>query len=461
MKDNMVTRAAIKVAVKEVIKDPDKQLPRLLNLVRTFDKNNVNGNTYNNLEKIVHNKEDNWNIFLHRIFEEVSPDILEKLSQSLVTNVAIKSYTQRMESMKKYNCNIPWAVLMDPTAACNLSCTGCWAAEYGKNCSMGYETLNKIVMEGKALGDYMYIFSGGEPLMRKKDILRLCRAHQDCIFLAFTNGTLVDEDFANELHDVGNFGLAFSIEGYEAETDMRRGAGTYQAVLRGMKLLRDKGVPFGFSTCYHSKNVDCVGSDEYVDFMIDQGCLFGWYFTYMPVGKDAVPELITTSEQRAHMYRQMRKWRGTKACFLLDFWNDGEYVGGCIAGGRNYLHINANGDVEPCAFIHYSNVNINECSLIDALQSPLFMQYRDNQPFNENMLRPCPLLDNPEKLQQMVKESGAHSTEMLRPEAVDELISKTKPAAAEWAPVAKDLWEDPTAPRFKRMERPEQKELVK
>jgi len=125
----------------------------------------------------------------------------------------------------------------------------------------------------------------------------------------------------------------------------------------------------------------------------------------------------------------------------LDFWNDGEYVGGCIAGGRRYLHINAAGDVEPCAFIHYSNVNIHDVTLLEALQSPLFMAYRQGQPFNENLIRPCPLLDNPQALSKMVKVSNAKSTDMEAPEDVDVLTSKTKPAAEKWAPVADELWE--------------------
>lgn len=273
------------------------------------------------------------------------------------------------------------------------------------------------------------------------------RNTRDCVFLSFTNGTLVDEAFAKEMRRVGNFALAFSIEGWEEETDMRRGKGTYQKVLHAMDLLKAEGVPFGFSCCYHSKNTEVVGSDEWVDFLIGKGCLFGWYFTYIPCGQDAVPELIASPQQREFMYHKVREFRKTKPAFLLDFWNDGEYVQGCVAGGRNYLHINANGDVEPCAFIHYSNVNIKDVPLLDALHSPLFMKYYENQPFNSNHLRPCPMLDNPEKLEQMVHESGAHSTDMLKPESVDELVSKTKPVAAKWAPVAQELWEDPNAPR--------------
>lgn len=131
----------------------------------------------------------------------------------------------------------------------------------------------------------------------------------------------------------------------------------------------------------------------------------------------------------------------------MDFWNDGEYTGdknvsgGCIAGGRRYLHINANGDMEPCAFIHYSDSNIREKTLLEALQSPLFMAYRKGQPWNENHLRPCPLLDNPEKLRDAVTSSGAHSTDLENPEDVGDLTAKCKAVADNWAPAADKLWE--------------------
>lgn len=448
MKRNAMVDVMVKKAAREVIKNPDKALPRGLKLVESLDRKKVNARTYEALHTVLDDPDNNWNIFLHNIFSNVAPESLEKLSVSLVLNAAMESYNKRMENVKKYDCNIPWAILMDPTAACNLKCTGCWAAEYGKNASLPYDVMEKVIREGTELGVYTYIFSGGEPLVRKEELIQLCDSHPECIFLAFTNGTLVDEAFAKELRRVGNFGLAFSIEGFEEETDMRRGAGTYQAVIRAMDLLKAEGVAFGFSTCYHSKNVDCVGSDAYVDFMIEKGCLFGWYFTYIPVGVDAVPELIATAEQREFMYHQMRKWRQTKPAFLLDFWNDGEYTLGCVAGGRNYFHINAAGECEPCAFIHYANVNIKDCSLLEALQSPLFMEYHRGQPFNQNHLRPCPLLDNPHCLREMVERSGAHSTEMLSPEPVEQLTSKTQAASEAWGPVADRIWEDPNEPKY-------------
>jgi hypothetical protein len=207
-----------------------------------------------------------------------------------------------------------------------------------------------------------------------------------------------------------------------------------------MAILKEKRLPFGISCCYTGKNTETIGSEEYFDQMVEWGAKFCWFFTYMPVGRDAVPELMVSAKQREFMYGQVRKFRETKPLFTLDFWNDSEYVKGCIAGGRRYIHINANGDMEPCAFIHYSDSSVYGKTILEALQSPLFMAYHDGQPFNENHLRPCPLLDNPDALVGMVERSGAHSTDLQNPEDVRGLADKCRPAAEKWAGTADRLW---------------------
>ena len=328
-----------------------------------------------------------------------------------------------------------------------MHCTGCWAAEYGNRLNLSFDELDSIVTQGKQLGTYMYIFTGGEPLVRKKDIVALCEKHADCEFLSFTNGTLIDEEFCREMLRVKNFVPAISLEGFEQANDGRRGDGAFGSAMEAMRLLRSHGLPFGISTCYTSANYADVSSEEYFDQIIDAGALFVWFFHYMPVGAGAVPELLPTPEQRTELYKRIRAYRQTKAIFSLDFQNDAEYVGGCIAGGRRYLHINARGDVEPCVFIHYSNVNIRDCSLLDALKSPLFMAYHNNQPFNDNMLRPCPMLENPECLRAMVRQTGAKSTDYESPEDVDTLCDRTTPYARNWQPAADELWKENRAAR--------------
>ena len=162
----------------------------------------------------------------------------------------------------------------------------------------------------------------------------------------------------------------------------------------------------------------------------------------MPGGNDASPELMRTPEERIATYHSIGKYGAEKRLFAMDFQNDAEYVGGCIAGGRRYLHINANGDMDPCVFIHYSDSNIREKTLLECLQSPIFMAYHDGQPFNKNMLRPCPMLENPQLLREMVHKTGAHSTDLQSPESVNHLCDKCVTYAENWKPEAERLWED-------------------
>lgn len=194
------------------------------------------------------------------------------------------------------------------------------------------------------------------------------------------------------------------------------------------------------TSCYTSQNYQDITSEEYFDMIIDAGALFVWFFHYMPVGNGAAPQLLPSPEQRTEVYHRIREYRSRKPIFSMDFQNDAEYVGGCIAGGRRYLHINAKGDVEPCVFVHYSNANIRECTLLEALKSPIFMAYHDGQPFNENMLRPCPMLENPEKVRAMVKETNAQSTDYESPETIDSLCDRCTPYAENWKPTADILW---------------------
>lgn len=438
-KENVKTFAANQV-IHYLDSNPDENIPKLMAWVDRYDKKNEFVNQRNAVRRAVENPQSNWYRLIKSLWTDIDDGQRRTLFENFIVNTTLIGTPRQNRVKAQYGCNVPWAILMDPTSACNLHCTGCWAAQYGNKLNLSYETLDDIIRQGTAMGTYMYIYSGGEPLVRGEDIIRLCRVHPDCMFLAFTNATLIDEAFAQKMLEVKNFVPAISVEGFEEATDSRRGKGTYRAVVRAMELLREKKLLFGVSCCYTSQNTQVIGSEAYIDDLIAKGAKFAWFFTYMPVGHDAAVQLIASAEQRAYMFRQIRAFRTTKPLFTMDFWNDGEYVNGCIAGGRCYLHINANGDIEPCAFIHYSDSNIHEKTLLEAYQSPLFMAYRAGQPFNGNHLRPCPLLDNPGALTHMVETSGAHSTDLQNPEPVRDLSAKCEQAAQNWAPVADELW---------------------
>jgi MoaA/NifB/PqqE/SkfB family radical SAM enzyme len=303
--------------------------------------------------------------------------------------------------------------------------------------------MDSMISQAEELGTHVFMMTGGEPTVRKADIFRLCKAHPHSFFEAFTNGTLIDEEFCGEILEVGNFTVNISLEGFEEENDGRRGQGIYQKVLKAMDLLKAHGIPFGLSICYTSVNYKTVTSDEFLNMVIDHGVKYVWYFHYMPVGNAASTDLLLTPDQREYMYhrvREIRGFRGGLPLFTIDFQNDGEFIHGCIAGGKYYCHINANGDVEPCVFVHYSGANIHNGTLLECLKQPLFRAYQSEQPFNENHLRPCPMLENPDKLRKIVKETGARSTDLESREDVDHLCAKCDPYSKMWAEQAEKIW---------------------
>ena len=440
---NSIKMSAMKTAFGYIEKNPEENLLKLLGWVDKLAGDGPDSFPAQRaaFRSVLENPDSNMYRLIMKVFNGVDNDVLKATFENFFLNANIVGWPIQEKAREQYGCNIPWAILLDPTSACNLHCTGCWAAEYGNKLNLTYEEIDDIICQGKALGVYMYIYTGGEPLVRKKDIIRLCEAHSDCQFLSFTNATLIDEAFAEDMLRVKNFIPAISVEGFEEHTDARRGVGTYQKVRRAMEILKAKKLPFGMSCCYTSQNIASIASDAFLDEMIDWGALFVWYFHYMPVGNDAVPELLPSPQQREAIYHRIREVRATKPIFAMDFQNDGEYVGGCIAGGRRYLHINANGDVDPCVFIHYSNVNIREHTLVEALQSPIFMAYHDGQPFNDNHLRPCPMLENPQQLREIVEKTGAHSTDLQSPESAEHLCAKCDAYAQCWKPTADKLWE--------------------
>lgn len=434
-----------KQLIKYVYKNPQKNMLKLVKIGKKFAGSMYPESTFTKPIEIISDESNIWHTYLFNGLKDINPKVFSKAALTFAIDAGLDGTSTLRKNREKLKCNIPWVVLMDPTSACNLKCKGCWAAEYGHKSNLTLDEMRKIIRESKALGTHFFMYTGGEPLIRKNDLITLAKENQDCIFLAFTNSTLIDDAFCESLVECGNFALALSIEGNEETNDDRRGDGIYQKTVNAMKMLKKHGCLFGTSVCYTSKNCEAVTSDEFYDKMIDLGAKYMWYFHYMPIGNDADTDLLLTPEQREHVYRSIREKRNSKTgkpIFTVDFQNDAEFVGGCIAGGRNYFHVNSDGYAEPCVFIHYSNTNLKEKSVLEALNSPLFKEYYHGQPFNDNMLRPCPMLENPQALRKMVKRCGAKSTNMLHEETADALCAKCDKYAAEWAPKAKEIWEE-------------------
>ena len=254
---NTLKKLGIEQTFNYIYKDPDKNMEKMMDWADKFSKGDFPSQR-KAIREAIENPDHPYYSYIRKIFKDVDPNVAKTLAVNLFINAALVGWPKEEELRKKYNCNIPWAILLDPTSACNLHCTGCWAAEYGHKLNLTYDEIDDIITQGKELGIYMYIYTGGEPLVRKKDLIRLCEKHSDCVFLCFTNATLIDEEFADEMLRVGNFVPAISLEGFEEATDGRRGNGVYQKVTKAMALLREKKLIYGISCCYRDRFMFCV-----------------------------------------------------------------------------------------------------------------------------------------------------------------------------------------------------------
>jgi MoaA/NifB/PqqE/SkfB family radical SAM enzyme len=375
-----------------------------------------------------------------RVLTETHPNVRRGVVVNLFVRTGWEGFAHRRRIAEQEGFWPPFLLVISPTMRCNLRCYGCYAGAYEWDDELSPETLDRIVGEAKELGIHFITISGGEPFIRK-DLFDLFAKHQDVVFHIYTNGTLIDDAVAKRLAELGNAAPAISVEGFREETDERRGAGVYDKVIRAMKALRENGCMFGFSATVTRQNADLMISDQFIDHYVDLGAYFGWYFIYLPIGREPNLELMPTPEQRDRLRQKVLEIRRTRPIFVVDFWDDGPLTHGCMAGGRLYAHINHRGDVEPCVFAHFAVDNIHNKSLREALDSPFFRAIRARQPYGDNVLRPCMIIDHPHVLREVVAQHNARSTdgggEALLVEKAPALDEYTKA----YAPLADAAWE--------------------
>jgi len=310
----------------------------------------------------------------------------------------------------------PSSIAIGPTKACNLRCTGCYASAEPSTGRLEWDVLDRIVTEAKTQwGLRFFTIVGGEPLVYRsqgRDIVDWANKHSDCLFLIYTNGILIDARMAERMAQAGNVTPAISLEGFEARTDQRRGAGVFQRVLAAMARLRQAGVLFGVSLTATRENAEEILSDEFINFLFnEQQAVYGWLFQYMPIGRGYTLELLVTPEQRLWMWERTWQILRQRQIMLIDFWNCGTLSEGCAAAGKpgGYLYIDWNGKVMPCVFNPFSGANIHEIysrggTLDDLYDLPYFRAIRQWQgeyglekkcpEEHGNWLLPCPLRDH-------------------------------------------------------------------
>ena len=385
-----------------------------------------------------------------KAFRNLHPNVRKKLISNLLVNFIVLGRGIRDREEKARNLHLPNFLVISPTMRCNLHCRGCYAGEYGKSDELSFEELDRILTEAKALGMYFFTFTGGECFLRE-DLFELWEKHADCFFQVYTNGTLLNDQVGQRLVRMGNVAPMVSIEGNEASTDRRRGPGMYKKILDTFDRLQKAGLLFGFSATYTSENSGELTSDEFIDLMIEKGCLVGWFFQYIPTGLSPDLSLMATPGQRALLHEKVEQWRQEKPLFLGDFWNDGPYVDGCMAGGERYFHIISNGDVEPCVFVHFAVDNIHGKSLAEVSESPFFKAIRKAQPYDDdNLLRPCMIIDHPHVLREIVASQHAHPTHYGAETILEEMAEEIDSYALGVKAVFDPIWESAGREKYEK-----------
>ncbi len=399
-------------------------------------------------------EEDHPSIQLvRRVIEGCNEKFVRRVA-SLFVEHSWEGIQRRQELEERFGVTVPSFIVISPLAACNLQCSGCYAGAYGDSePHLTTAEMESLIEEARDWGCRFVTISGGEPTMLwdsipgdERGLRDLCRKYDDMMFLMYTNGTLIDQRMAAEMAEVGNVSPGISLEGFRQQTDGRRGEGTFDRVMDAMARLRENGVLFGASVTYTSQNWETVTSDEFREMLVDSGCIYAWYFMYIPVGRDPDLSLMVTPRQRRSVAETTWRWLTSEPIFVADFWNSGPLTHGCIAAGNSagYLHVTHRGDICPCAFMMYSNLNIHETDsqtpLMDAVRSDFFTKIREGQrDRQDNPLAPCQIVDHPEVLKNAVESCGARDTQegqLILTDLHEELAER----AEQWNDIAEDLW---------------------
>ena len=371
----------------------------------------------------------------------ISPDVIYKAYTNLVEGefygrAADVNFHEKFK--EEHGFYPPGFFVISPTQACNLRCKGCYAESHtGAWATLPFEVSDRILTEAEELlGIRFVVVSGGEPFIYKK-FLDLVEKHPRQYFMVYTNGTLIDDATAARMAELANITPAISVEGFEKETDERRGKGVFQRILKAMENLRRHGVPFGISVTATRKNFPILmGDDFYKFFFEEQGATYMWQFQLMPIGRGKeVFDLMPTPEERRDLYFKWEELLTKHKYFVADFWNSGPASFGCIAFGGygGYFYITWNGDVTPCVFIPYSDSNILDIyekggTLVDAIKTPLFergrrwLVYYSHSHRKEpgSWLRPCSIRDHYKIFREYVLTEDAKPIDKASKEALED-----------------------------------------
>jgi MoaA/NifB/PqqE/SkfB family radical SAM enzyme len=310
---------------------------------------------------------------------------------------------RRTWKQKNIKGNIPAAIAISPTMRCNYNCRGCYSRDRISNHELSTQELDSLLIEAETLGVLSIVVTGGEPYLRD-DTIELMEKHKRLLFVPITNGSKVTPELAERIAKSGNIIQLVSLEGLQEHTDNRRRKGSYHTAVKTMNLLQDAGVCFGFAATNTSENSEFLGTDKFIDSMIQLGCSIGYFTEYVPCGPHPRKDWVLSEEERESFRKNVLDFRRRKPIVLIQFPQD-EYGENnrCTAAGTLSLHINSEGGIEPCPFINISVDNIRNGGLITACESPFLSAIRERDELLQRKELACSLFEHYSELKKLAE----------------------------------------------------------
>ncbi len=306
----------------------------------------------------------------------------------------------------KQGLQVPPIMIFSITNRCNLHCKGCYhqAMRDVTKAEMSEEKLRGVISEAKELGVSFMVLAGGEPLVRQ-DILRITADFPDIIFLMFTNGLLITDEMAAQFKAQKNIVPLISLEGYEESTDERRGEGVYERLQKIIEKLKKQDVFFGTSLTVTRSNFDTLTDNQFIGNLTNLGGKFLLFVEYSPI-QPGTEDWVISEEQRNRMAGLMETFRSKYSALFVSVPGDEKDFGGCLSAGRGFVHVSAEGDLEPCPFSPYSDANLHDKVLKDALQSDFLKTIRENDELGKETGGSCALFAKREWVKSLLTNPG-------------------------------------------------------
>jgi MoaA/NifB/PqqE/SkfB family radical SAM enzyme len=311
---------------------------------------------------------------------------------------------RRKCGIRRLGAHICRVIALSPTMRCNYDCIGCYSRNRPVHDELSTEELESLFCQAERYGIFAIVLTGGEPLLRE-DLLSLVRSHRKLLFVLITNGSLLTDEKARLLAKSGNTVTLVSIEGHFQHTENRRGPGSHCCALEALQMLRIAGACYGFATTVTSANMHDVSDERFIDKMADLGCAVGYLVEYVPCGAAPHEELIMNSEASETFRKKVCTLRRSKPIVLIHFPDD-EYgrENRCSAAGRASVHINSQGDIEPCPFVSISRENIRDGGLEAVFTSPFLREIRKRPELLRREKYACALFEHRAELASLLSE---------------------------------------------------------